>query len=177
MDTDRLEEACKQLRLSHIPRGFETKEDWLLFLLENELTCRDELKKVRLFKQAKFQVQRTLENYDWDDHITLPNPTIKEELISLSFIRQKENAVFVGTPGTGKTHLVYALGQMVTHAGIETRFWRVSGFVGELERQWNKVFIDTRLTAALVDRLIHHARILSFTGESFRLKKALSRPK
>lgn len=54
MDTDRLEEACKQLRLSHIPRGFETKEDWLLFFLENELTCRDELKKVRLFKQAKW---------------------------------------------------------------------------------------------------------------------------
>lgn len=43
--------------------------------------------------------------------------------------------------------------------------------------QWNKVFIDTRLTAALVDRLIHHAHILSFTGEGFRLKNALSRPK
>lgn len=42
--------------------------------------------------------------------------------------------------------------------------------------QWNKVFIDPRLTAALVDRLIHHAHILSFTGESFRLKNALSKP-
>lgn len=41
--------------------------------------------------------------------------------------------------------------------------------------QWNKVFIDPRLTAALVDRLIHHAHILSFTGESFRLKNALSK--
>lgn len=37
---------------------------------------------------------------------------------------------------------------------------------------WNKVFIDPRLTAALVDRLIHHAHILSFTGESYRLKNA-----
>ena len=242
METDRLEEVCKQLRLSHIPRvieteGFETKEDWLLFLLENELKCREELKTARLFKQAKFPVRRTLDNYDWHDHITLPNPTTKEELTSLSFIRQKENAVFVGTPGTGKTHLACALGEMATHAGVETRFWRVSELVGELERQWknntletfkhrfdkvklvildemgyvpftkegaellfqlisdgyetksiiitsnlefsqwNKVFIDTRLTAALVDRLIHHAHILSFTGESFRLKNALSRPK
>lgn len=40
---------------------------------------------------------------------------------------------------------------------------------------WNKVFIDPRLTAALVDRLIHHAHILSFTGESYRLKNALSK--
>lgn len=39
---------------------------------------------------------------------------------------------------------------------------------------WNKVFIDPRLTSALVDRLIHHAHVLSFTGESHRLKHALS---
>ena len=178
-----------------------------------------------------------MDNYEWHEHITLPNPTTKEELISLSFIRQNENAVFVGTPGTGKTHLACALGQMATQKGIETRFWRVSELVSELERQWknntleafkrrfdrvklmildemgyvpftkegaellfqlisdwyetksiiitsnlefsqwNKVLIDPRLTAALVDRLIHHAHILSFTGESFRLKNALSKPK
>ncbi|TYQ73337.1 ATP-binding protein, partial [Enterococcus faecium] len=34
--------------------------------------------------------------------------------------------------------------------------------------QWNRVFMDSRLTAALVDRLIHHAHIISFKGESFR---------
>ena len=54
MANDRLEEVCKQLRLSHIPRvietaDFETKEDWLLFLLENELKCREELKTARKF--------------------------------------------------------------------------------------------------------------------------------
>jgi len=40
--------------------------------------------------------------------------------------------------------------------------------------QWNRIFIDSRLTAALVDRLIHHAHVLSFTGESYRLSNALS---
>jgi len=33
--------------------------------------------------------------------------------------------------------------------------------------QWNIIFVDARLTAALVDRLIHHAHVLSFTGESY----------
>ena len=94
MVVNRLEEVCKQLRLANIPRviettGFETKEEWLLFLLENELKCREELKTARLFKQAKFPVRRTLDNYDWHDQITLPNPTTKDELTSLSFIRQK----------------------------------------------------------------------------------------
>ncbi|WP_162138153.1 ATP-binding protein, partial [Heyndrickxia coagulans] len=40
--------------------------------------------------------------------------------------------------------------------------------------QWNRVFGDNRLTAALVDRLVHHAHILAFTGESYRLRHALS---
>ncbi len=40
--------------------------------------------------------------------------------------------------------------------------------------QWTSVFGDSRLTAALVDRLVHHAHILAFTGESYRLRKALS---
>lgn len=38
---------------------------------------------------------------------------------------------------------------------------------------WNKVFTDTRLTSELVDYLIYHAHILTFTGESYRLKNAL----
>lgn len=242
MANTRLEEVCKHLRLSHLLRSlnefpFETKEEWLLSLLENELKCREKLKIDRLFKQAKFPIGRTLDNYNWHEHILLPHETTKDELISLSFIRQKENAVFVGTPGTGKTHLACALGQRATQAGIETRFWRVSDLVFELEKQWknnslenfkhrfdkvkliildemgyvpftkegaellfqlisdwyetksiiltsnlefsqwNKIFVDARLTAALVDRLIHHAHILSFTGESFRLKNALSKSK
>jgi len=41
--------------------------------------------------------------------------------------------------------------------------------------QWNRIFVDGRLTAALVDRLIHHAHVLSFTGESYRLSHALSK--
>lgn len=237
-----LDDLCKQLRLAHLTKvidtqSFETKEEWLLFLLKHEVDCREELKTARLLKQAKLPAHRTLETYEWHEQILLPSPTTKEELMSLSFIRQKENAVFIGTPGTGKTHLASALGQLATKECIETRFWRVSDLVNELESQWknnslerfkrrfdkvkliildemgyvpfskegaellfqlisdwyekksviltsnlefsqwNKVFVDPRLTAALVDRLIHHAHILSFTGESYRLKNSLSKSK
>ncbi|MFA9459181.1 IS21-like element helper ATPase IstB [Halalkalibacter sp. AB-rgal2] len=40
--------------------------------------------------------------------------------------------------------------------------------------QWNRIFVDARLTAALVDRVIHHAHILSFSGDSYRVTHALS---
>ena len=41
--------------------------------------------------------------------------------------------------------------------------------------QWNTVFGDNRLTAALVDRLIHHSHIVIFSGESYRLTQSMQR--
>ncbi len=41
--------------------------------------------------------------------------------------------------------------------------------------RWNEVFGDDRLTAALIDRLVHHSHILAFRGDSFRLRQALAR--
>lgn len=41
--------------------------------------------------------------------------------------------------------------------------------------QWNTIFGDNRLTAAIVDRLIHHSHIFVFTGESFRLRQSMER--
>lgn len=40
---------------------------------------------------------------------------------------------------------------------------------------WNSIFGEARLTAALVDRLIHHSHILNFQGKSFRFRQAMKR--
>jgi DNA replication protein DnaC len=37
-------------------------------------------------------------------------------------------------------------------------------------KDWDKVFIDKILTAAIVDRLFHHSRIIEIKGESYRLQ-------
>ena len=42
-------------------------------------------------------------------------------------------------------------------------------------RQWNTILGDNRLTAALVDRLIHHSHIVVFSGDSYRLKQSVQR--
>ena len=41
--------------------------------------------------------------------------------------------------------------------------------------RWSEIFGDERLTAALIDRLVHHAHILTFAGPSYRLRQALAR--
>jgi len=43
--------------------------------------------------------------------------------------------------------------------------------------QWNTVLGDSRLTAALIDRLVHHGHIVVFGGESFRLQESMRRQK
>ena len=40
---------------------------------------------------------------------------------------------------------------------------------------WNTVINDNRLTAAFIDRLVHHGHVLALTGERYRLRNALSR--
>ncbi len=42
---------------------------------------------------------------------------------------------------------------------------------------WNTVLGDNRLTAALIDRLVHHSHIVIFSGESYRLQQSMSRRK
>jgi len=235
-----LESVCRELRLSHIPSLIDSvevsnKEEWLLELLIREVEAKEERRIQRLIKQAKFSSHKTLEMFEWHNQILVQDEDTKEQLTSLDFIQSRQNVVCIGAPGTGKTHLATALGYKACQEGIETRFWRVSDLVIELEKawkenqlerfkkkfnrvqliildemgyvpfnkngsellfqlisdwyetksiiitsnlefsSWNKVFIDPRLTSALVDRLIHHAHILTFTGESYRLKNALSK--
>lgn len=237
--SNQLEELCKSLHLAHVTRQTNEIEDeskvaFLIQLFQHEVNCRAALKIERFQKNAKFPSRKSLDNYEWHQHIKLPTAETRSELETCAFISRAENVVLVGSPGTGKTHLAIGIGRKACELGYETRFLRVSDLVIELEKywrnqtleqfkkrfdkvkciildemgyvpftkdgsellfqlisdwyetksviitsnlefsQWNRVFVDPRLTAALVDRLIHHAHILSFTGESYRLKNALS---
>lgn len=237
--SDIIREKCKALRLAHVADvyekvPFEQPEQFLTSLLQEELNLREIAKGERLIKKAKFMTEKELTDYQWSEHIRFPPHLNRSELESLHFIKRKENLVLTGAPGTGKSHLVTALGRKACRDGYEVRFYRVADLVELLEKhwregryqqfrnkfnkvnmiildemgyvpfskdgaellfqlisdwyeqrslvitsnlefsQWNKVFVDARLTAALVDRVIHHAHILSFTGDSYRVKHALS---
>lgn len=43
-------------------------------------------------------------------------------------------------------------------------------------KDWLKV-LETKITAAILDRLVHYSYLVFFTGESYRLKNAISRIK
>lgn len=237
--TDAIKRQCKALRLAYVAEvydqiPFEDPERYLLALFQKEFDLREVAKGERLLKKAKFINDKELNTYHWHDQIRFPPQLNREQLESLEFIKQKQNLVLAGAPGTGKTHLVTGLGRKACRNGYEVRFYRVADLVALLEKhwragrfetfrrkfdkvdmiildemgyvpfskegaeclfqlisdwyehrslvitsnlefsQWNRIFIDARLTAALVDRVIHHAHILSFTGDSYRVNHALS---
>ena len=238
MKSSLLQEQCKALKLGSVSRiytqiAFESSEQFLTDLFAEELKIREDNRNRRRLKRAGFPQTKTLEEFSWEN-IVLPPQTTREHLTELDFIDAKESLICMGGVGTGKTHLVIALGLKAALSGKEVRFFQtvdlanrlleknakgtLGSFTRDLEScdllivdelgflplhrhaaellfqviancyerrsvaittnlefgQWNTVINDNRLTAALIDRLVHHGHVLAFTGESYRLRNALS---
>ena len=109
-------------------RGYE---EFLLALLEQEVQQRDESMMRERVRRAGFPEVKTLDAFDF----TAIPALNKAKVLALSqgeFIRRKENALLIGNPGTGKTHVATALGVLACRAGHHVRFWRTSTLVNEL---------------------------------------------
>lgn len=235
-----IETMMRQVKLGGMAKGwrsipFTDPEQYVMALLKLELLEREANRINRRMKKANFRVLKTLDEFVWTPKIELPNGLTQTYMEELSFLGAKENLIFMGTVGTGKTHLATAIAMKACQNGHDVRFFTAAelgnilleknskgalnsflagikktelividevGFVplhkdaAELlfqvisdcyERksliitsnlefsQWNTIFGDNRLTAALVDRLIHHSHIVIFSGESYRLTQSMQR--
>ena len=66
----------------------------------------------RMVKTAGFRVLKTLDEFVWNSAIELPSGLTQEYMTDLHFLTPKENLIFMGTVGTGKTHLLYRCTRM-----------------------------------------------------------------
>jgi len=203
--------------------------------LAQEIEARRQHRLATRLAQACFPALKTFESFDFAALPQLP----KVKVLALAeggFIRDRENIICLGNPGTGKTHMSIALGIAAIQADYRVRFisavilaqellqaqqeyrlprylksWQSFdlvildelGYLGlgpggpllfqfcaeRYERgsllittnlefaRWVEVFGDPTLTAALLDRLTHHAQILLFEGESYRFLESKERSK
>ena len=238
--SEQIELMMRQVKLGGMAKEwrsvqFESPEQYVTDLLKLELGEREANRINRMVKTAGFRVLKTLDDFVWGSAIQLPSGLSAAYMEELGFLPPKENLIFMGTVGTGKTHLATAIALKACQEGRRVRFYTAAslanillernnkgtlnnylstlkkvelividevGFVplhkdaaellfqvisdcyeqrsliitSNLEfSQWNTVFGDNRLTAALVDRLIHHSHIVIFSGESYRLTQSMQR--
>ncbi|WP_416147913.1 IS21-like element helper ATPase IstB [Salipaludibacillus sp. HK11] len=137
-----LEHMTKQLRTPTIAQNYESLareaeernlsyEEYLLALLDLEVKTREENLKQRRLKQATFPVHKTLDTYDF----SLMPSLNRNRFLTLGqgdFVEKKENIIFLGNSGTGKSHLATGIGIEMIQNGYKVKFITASELVEEL---------------------------------------------
>jgi len=106
----------------------DSHQEYLLKLLQSEITHREKARRDKLIKKAGFYTIKTFESFRFDE-VTLPVSVTPEYLKECEFISSKNNIVMYGNVGTGKTHLSIALGIEACKKGLEVRFFRTTALV------------------------------------------------
>lgn len=134
----------RELHLPTIRRCFEEKarqaeretlsyEQYLLDLAERECQERRENRIARLLRGSKLPLEKTMENFDVKRLPTKAARQVKA-LLDGTFLDRKENILAFGNPGSGKTHLLSALGQELIRSGRKIGFTTCARLVQDLLR-------------------------------------------
>jgi DNA replication protein DnaC len=241
MNLIELQRALRQLRLSGLAAGLEMRLlqaqteklapiDFLSTLVGDELLRRQDRLLARRVAQAGFRdLGKTLDTFDFDFNKKM-NRRLVFELATGRFITQHEDGLFLGPPGTGKSHLAQAIGVAVIQQGHRVRYREAHVLLDELadaqldgarktylatltavplliiddlgmrklppsaaedlleivmrryERastlltsnrpveDWGKLLGDTAAVTALLDRVLHHAHVLTCGPRSWRTR-------
>jgi len=114
-------------------------------LAEKELALRQERRLLLNKRKAEFPGVKRLEEFDFQHQTTITKRQINQ-LLDFQFIDNRENIVFIGPPGVGKTHLAIALGIGAIEAGYSVFFTSMLALNESLELAEMKGQLKKRLS-------------------------------
>ena len=140
---DRLQDNLSRLKLTRAAEVLQTiveqaetdKSSYLAFLdhlLEEEVAAKDKRRIQTAMKTAGLPVAKSIEEYDFSFHPNLSKKQVMS-LFDLDFIRQKENVIFLGPPGVGKTHLAISLAIKACYHGFKVYFTTMDTLIRKLK--------------------------------------------
>jgi DNA replication protein DnaC len=160
-----LQHALRQLRLGGIATVLETRLhqaqaeamapiDLISCLVADELTRRGDRLLERRRKQAAFRdPQKTLDHFDFNFNPKM-NRSLVFDLATCAFIGKREDALFLGPGGTGKSHLAQAIGQAAIQQGYRVLYRETHVLLDELAEAvvdgTRREFMETLTTVPLL---------------------------
>lgn len=218
-------------RLAYAQNNKLGYQEFISLLCEDEKSNRRDNNYRRRVAGAKLPVKKNLEEFDFTFQPSIDNK-VMNDLAICNYIKNKENVVFIGDSGTGKTHLAIALANKALAREYNVYFTTVSDMLYNLHiakadnsyhkkinqlirydllildelgfkqlpkysaddffnviskryenkstiittnknfAHWSEIFADELLSRAIIDRIMHHAYIITIKGKSYRLKKS-----
>jgi DNA replication protein DnaC len=111
--------------------GNWSHEEFLVACLQREVAARESHGGEGRIRAARFPARKSLEEFDFDHARALKRETIAH-LGTLDFIAARDNVIFLGPPGTGKTHLAIGLAIRGCQAGHRVLFATAAEWVARL---------------------------------------------
>jgi len=123
--------SCYQELADTSRREALTPEAYLLEVMQRECQCRRQQRTERLLRESRLPLDKSLGGFDLK---RLPGKVsaMVRTLLDGSFVDRKENVLAFGNPGSGKTHLLCAIGQELVRAGRTVYFRSTNLLVQEL---------------------------------------------
>jgi len=143
MNLIELNRALHQLRLGGMVATMETRLqqaqaenmapiDLLSTLVSDELACRSKRLLDRRQKQAQFRDNdKRLDNFDFQFNMKM-NRALVFDLAAASWVGKREDALFLGPPGSGKSHIAQAIGHAVIQQGYRVLYREAHVLLEEL---------------------------------------------